>query len=104
MTSTSAAQIVAEGMKDAVTKLKENRQNRDDEFDAFGKYVATELRSLSDVNSARRIRFRVARCLMDCIEAENQSTAQYFVYDNVSGLLNQIQHQPLAAEKTPTKE
>lgn len=92
-TSSSEAHIVAEGMKDAVNQLKEQRQKREDEFDAFGKYVATELRSLSDPNSARRVRFKVARCLMDCIEAENQSTSQVYVLDENSMLLTQIQQQ-----------
>lgn len=66
--SSSAAQIVAEGMKDAVNKLNEQRKKREDEFDAFGKYVATELRSLSDPYYARQVRIKLARCLMDCIE------------------------------------
>lgn len=57
--SSSAAHIVAEGMKDAVNQLKEQRQKREDEFDTFGKYIATELRSLSDPNAARRVRFKL---------------------------------------------
>lgn len=93
-TSTSAAFIVAEGMKDAVEQLKQQRQKREDEFDAFGKYVATELRSLGDPNAAQRVRFKVARYLMDCIEYENQSTSQVYVLDNASMLLTQVQAQP----------
>lgn len=72
--SLSAAYIVAEGMKDAANQLKEQRQMCGDEFDVFGEYVASELRSLSDPQSAQRVRFKVGRFLMDCIEAENQST------------------------------
>lgn len=82
--SSAAAHIVAEGMKDAVDKLKDQRQKREDEFDAFGKYVATELRSLSDGSSAQRVRFKVARFLMDCIEEEIKSTAQFYVLDDES--------------------
>lgn len=80
-TSSSAAHVVAEGMKDAVKQLKEHRQHNEDEFDVFGKYIATELRSLSDPRSARIIRFKVARFLMDCIEAENQTTSDIYAYE-----------------------
>lgn len=75
-------------MKDAVNRLKEQRQRHEDEFDAFGRYVATEIRSLSDPNSAQRVRFKVARVLMDSIEAENQSASHVFVVDD--SLLSQL--------------
>lgn len=91
--SSSAAQIVAEGMKNAVNQLKDQRHKREDEFDAFGKYVATELRSLSDTSAARRVRFKVARCLMASIEDENQSITDlmtnYFVLQDNTVVLNQ---------------
>lgn len=80
-TSPSAAYIVAEGMKGVVNQIKDQRQNREDEFDAFGKFVASELRSLYDPTSAQRVRFKVARYLMDCIELENQSTNQVDILD-----------------------
>lgn len=76
-------------MKDAVNQLKETRQKREDDFDAFGKYVATELRSLSDANSAQRVRFKVARFLMDCIESENQNNSQVNVLQETEMLLTQ---------------
>lgn len=66
--TSSAAHIIADGMKDAVNPLKEQREEREDVFDTFGKYVATELRSLADPNYARQVRVKLARCLMDCIE------------------------------------
>lgn len=92
-TSSSAAHIVAEGMKDAVNQLKEQRQKREDEFDAFGKYVTSELRSLSNPSSAQRVRFKVARYLMDCIEFENQSTSQVYILDETAGVLSHPQQQ-----------
>lgn len=57
----------------AVNQFNEQRQEREDEFDLFGKYIASEIRSLSDPNAARRVRFRMVRCLMDSIDAELQS-------------------------------
>lgn len=70
-TSSSATSIVSEGMKYSANELEVQRQPRLNEFDVFGNYIATELRSISDPNAAQRIRFKVARCLMECIEAEN---------------------------------
>lgn len=80
-------------MKDAVNQLIEQRQKRDDEFDAFGKYVATELRSLPDPSSAQRVRFKVARYLMYCIELEYQSSSQVYVIDENSMMLSPFQPQ-----------
>lgn len=62
--------IVIKGMKEAVNDLKNRQTHRDDEFDTFGRYIATELRSMADSSAAQRVRFKLARCLMDGIEAE----------------------------------
>lgn len=70
-TSTAAA-IVAEGMRSAVSQLKDHRKKEDDELDSFGKYIASEIRSLSDREAACRVRFKVMRCVMDAIEEEKQ--------------------------------
>lgn len=61
-----------------------------DEFDAFGKYVATELRSLSNPSSAQRARFKVARY---CIELENQSTSHVNILVETAVVLSQTQQQ-----------
>lgn len=66
--TSSAAHIVAEEIKEAVNPLKGQSEEREDVFDTFGKYIATELRSLSDPSYARQVRVKLARCLMDCIE------------------------------------
>lgn len=70
--STTAAAIVAEGMRSAVSQLKDHRKKEDDELDSFGKYIASEIRSLSDREAACRVRFKVMRCVMDAIEEEKQ--------------------------------
>lgn len=70
---TSAATIVAEGMRSAVSQLKDHRKKEDDEFDSFGKYIASEIRSLSDREAAFRVRFKVMRCAMDAIEEDKQT-------------------------------
>ncbi|KAJ6632855.1 hypothetical protein Bhyg_16428 [Pseudolycoriella hygida] len=64
-TTTSSAPTVMDTLC-----VKEHHQSAEDEFDVFGKYVASELRSLTDPRAAQRIRFKVARYLMDCIEDE----------------------------------
>lgn len=70
--SSSAATIVADGMREAVQQLRISKAS-DDEFDTFGRYVATELRSLNNVNVARKIRLKINRFLMDLIEGETNS-------------------------------
>lgn len=88
-------------MKEAVHELKNRQTEREDEFDTFGKYIATELRSMSDPSAAQRVRFKLARCLMDAIENENNK--QIFVVDEnmvVSQILNpQQQHQTFIPEQ-----
>lgn len=79
-------------MQTAVTRLQEGRKRTDDEFDAFGRYIAHELRSLNNAEAAQRIRFRVARCLMDSIEAEY---APQYVY---------IQAQPIPENSNVSSE
>lgn len=65
--TTPAAYIVAKGMREAVYQKKERRQKRDDDFDAFGKYIAKEFRYLYDTNSAQRVQFKVARESLDLL-------------------------------------
>lgn len=91
-------------MKDAVNQLKEQRQKREDEFDAFGKYVATELRSIRDPSSAQRVRFKVARYLMDCIEFEHQTTSQVYVIDENSMTVSPFQPQQQQQESIPFQQ
>ncbi|XP_055524911.1 uncharacterized protein LOC129718289 isoform X3 [Wyeomyia smithii] len=73
ITTTSSAPIVAKEKKDdaAAKQVTEQQQRCEDEFDVFGRYIASELRSLSDLKFARQVRLKLTRCLMDCIETEN---------------------------------
>lgn len=68
-------------MKNAVNQLKDRRKC-EDEFEAFGKYVATELRSLADPLMAQRIRLKMTRFLVDCIEAELKATTLYVLNED----------------------
>lgn len=80
--STSAATIVAKGMKDAVNQLKE-RDPVPDGFDSFGKFVASEIRAIRDAEIARRVRFKVNRFLLDTIEEEYQSMSRVIILDDM---------------------
>lgn len=71
--------------------LKNRKTEREDEFDTFGKYIATEFRSLPDRTAAQRVRFKLARCLMDSIEAENNINKPVYVIDG-NMMLSQVFH------------
>lgn len=59
-------------MKAAVETLNQSKQQVCDEFDAFGKFLASELRSLDDIAMARRIKHKLNRFFLDAVEEEQQ--------------------------------
>lgn len=52
-----------DGMQKALSKLDES-----DSFQTFGNYVASELRKISDIETANRIQRKLNRTLLDCFE------------------------------------
>lgn len=75
----SAVSVVAESIKAAVESLNQlkQQQQHSDEFEAFGKFLASELRSLDDIARARRIRHKLNRYFLDIVDeeyAQNSST------------------------------
>lgn len=63
-------------MKAAVETLNQSKQQACDEFEAFGKFLASELRSLDDISMARRIKRKVNRFFLDVFDEEQQTTTQ----------------------------
>lgn len=70
--SHSAASIIAESMQSAAQSLQQSKQQSADEFDTFGKYLASELRALDNIAMARRIKLKVNRFFLDAVEEEQQ--------------------------------
>lgn len=67
--SLSAANIVAQGMNNAIAKLVERKKNSDarsdDKYSVFGDYIASELRSIINPDIAKKIQFKLNRTLID---------------------------------------
>lgn len=77
--SHSAASIIAESMKSAAQSFQQSKQQSADEFDTFGKYLASELRALDNIGMARRIKLKMNRFFLDAVEEEQQ---QQFTLEN----------------------
>lgn len=71
-------------MKAAVETFNQSKQQSCDEFEAFGKFLASELRSLDDIAMARRIKRKVNRFFLDAIDEEQNiiNAEQIVVLDN----------------------
>lgn len=69
-------------MKAAVESLNRSKQQPCDEFETFGKYLASELRSLDDIAMARRIKLKLSRFFLDALEQE-QNFGSIVVLENI---------------------
>lgn len=76
--SSSAAHMVADSMKEAVNMLKKRQLDSDDKNAAFAKYLWTELRSMSEQDAAY-IRNKLTRKFLDCVD-ELQKMNEQVVY------------------------
>lgn len=69
-------------MKAAVESFNHSKQQACDEFEAFGKFLASELRSLDDIAMARRIKHKLNRCFLDAVDEEQQIGGQIVLLEN----------------------
>lgn len=74
--TSSAANVIVESMKMAAQTLQQSKQQPIDEFDTFGKYLASKLRAMDDIAMARRIKLKITRFYIDCVELEQQQQHQ----------------------------
>lgn len=64
--------ITTHSLKNTTKTLQQEKQHKDDEFEAFGKYLASELRAMDDIAMARRIKLKLNRYYLDCVDSEQQ--------------------------------
>lgn len=70
-------------MKSAVESLNRSKQQPCDEFETFGKYLASEVRSLDDIAMARRIKLKLSRFFLDVLEQE-QNCGSIVILENIA--------------------
>lgn len=66
-------------MRAAVDSFKQSKKEQC-EFEVFGNYLASELRSLEDIPMARRIKSKLNRFFLDAVDEEKQ---QMFILQDV---------------------
>lgn len=69
---------------ESFNQLKQQPQHND-EFEAFGHFLASELRSLNDIGMACRKKIKLNRCFLDLLDDEHTQvqTEQIFLLENV---------------------
>lgn len=83
--SSSAAELIADSMKDAINMLKERQSDSNDKNAAFTKYILTELRSVPE-HEAAYIRNNLSRKLLDCLDDLQKMKTQIVYVDDQSNV------------------